>query len=559
MTQVVTLTDALRIAARSPLGIKVIEHDGRLSPLSYRSLLDDSLLLGGALRSRGLASGDRVALVTPETGDFIRAFFAISAAGLVPVPLVPPAQAADLLTFTRQSHHLLAASRAAAVVTSPDVAALLDVSGLEPSAAVLTVDELEAGPALAEPVTVEPGATALLQFTSGSTAAPKGVVLSHASLYANVTAIRGPAGLNICRGDVSVSWLPLYHDMGLIGMLITSMYAVVDVVIMSPVVFLKRPTSWLEAISDHRGTISFAPNFAYDLCVRRVKPAQIDAIDLSSWRIAGCGAEPVRARTLQRFAVQFDSTGFRRSSFVPSYGLAEHALAVTLAVDGIKTDRVDAARLVRESLAVPIASGSAAGTPGVDLVACGKPFPGHAVQIVDDQGRALPERHVGRILARGPSVMNGYFEDATGTAEVLHEGWLHTGDLGYLADGELYICGRTKDLIIRHGRKYHSPDLESAITEVQGVRPSAVVVFGISRVEEADEVVAVLEARASLASRDFADRVRRRVRETAGLELDHVIVAPPGTIPRTTSGKVRRAEARARFEAGTLLSSGRAS
>jgi fatty-acyl-CoA synthase len=176
---------------------------------------------------------------------------------------------------------------------------------------------------------------------------------------------------------------------------------------------------------------------------------------------------------------------------------------------------------------------------------------------VDDEERDLPERHVGRILARGPSVMNGYFEDPVGTAEVLRDGWLHTGDLGYLADGELYVCGRTRDLIIRHGRKYHPPDLESAITDVQGVRPSGVVVFGINRVEEADEVVAVLEGRASLASHEFADRVRRRVRETAGLELDRVIVTPLGTIPRTTSGKVRRAETRARFEAGTLLTGGR--
>jgi acyl-CoA synthetase (AMP-forming)/AMP-acid ligase II len=323
------------------------------------------------------------------------------------------------------------------------------------------------------------------------------------------------------------------------------------------VLFLKRPTAWLEAISEHRGTVSFAPTCAYAVCVRRVKPSQVDGLDLSSWRVAGCGAEPVRARTLRAFADRFQSAGFRAASFMPSYGLAEHSLAVALSRNGLQSDVVDGNRLVRDSRAVPVTDDASSEASAVELVGCGRPFPGHEVRIVGDEGRDLPERHVGRILARGPSVMHGYFEDPLGTAEVLREGWLHTGDLGYLADGELYVCGRTKDLIIRHGRKYHPPDLESAITDVQGVRPSGVVVFGINRVEEADEVVAVLEGRASLASIEFADRVRRRVRETAGLELDRVIVTPLGTIPRTTSGKVRRAETRARFEAGTLLTGGR--
>jgi acyl-CoA synthetase (AMP-forming)/AMP-acid ligase II len=557
MTYPVTVTDALVAAARTPRGIKVIEHDGRSQWLPYAELLKEALLLAGGLDARGLKRGDHVALVAPESGDFIRTFYGITAAGLVPVPLVPPAQAADVSTFVRQSHHLLAASRAAAVVTSPDVAPLLGVSGLDASTRILTLDELKGLPALPEPVAVSANDTALLQFTSGSTAAPKGVVLSHANLHANVTSILGPSGLNVTAADVSVSWLPLYHDMGLIGMLTSSLYAQVDIVVMSPVLFLKRPTAWLEAISEHRGTISFAPTFAYELCIRRIKPSQISGLDLSSWRVAGCGAEPVRGRTLREFADRFSSAGFRESSFVPSYGLAEHSLAVALGSGGLKSDVVDGNRLVRESLAIPVGYVPPSGVPAVELVACGHPFPGHEVQIVDDEGGALPERHVGRILARGPSVMAGYFEDPTETAEVLRDGWLHTGDLGYIAGGELYVCGRTKDLIIRHGRKYHPPDLESAITDVEGVRPSGVVVFGISRVEEADEVIAVVEGRASLASHDFAERVRRRIRETAGLELDHVLVTPLGTIPRTTSGKVRRAETRARFEAGTLLTGGR--
>jgi fatty-acyl-CoA synthase len=437
-----------------------------------------------------------------------------------------------------------------AVVTSPDVAPLLDIGGIEPEPAVFTIDALGDGPALPAPFEPSLDATALLQFTSGSTAAPKGVVLSHRNIHANATAIA--EGLDITPADVGVSWLPLYHDMGLMGMLLAAVYAPVPVVIMSPILFLKRPSAWLQAISTYGGTVSFAPNFAYDLCRRRVKPTQIDALDLSRWRVAGCGAEPVRPDTLRAFAEQFSRTGFRASSFVPSYGLAEHCLAVTFS-RGLRVDIVDANLLVRDSRAVPVVNGD----PSVRVVRCGRAFSGHALKVVDEASRTLPERHVGMIVVKGPSVMTGYFNNPVATRETLQGGWLHTGDLGYMADGDLYVCGRTKDLIIRQGRKYHPPDLESTIADARGVPVSGVVVFGINHVEHADEVVAVLEARASVWSDDIIDHVRRRIRETAGLELDQVVVTPPGTIPRTTSGKVRRAETRARFEAGTLLSAGR--
>ena len=544
-----SVADALARAAQSRCGIRAIEHDGASLLLPYDALFRDALQIAGALHARGLASGDRVALVVPEVADFLRTFFGISAAGLVPVPLCPPAQAGDLVTFARQSQHILYASRAGAVVASASVAPLLEDAPADRATRILTVDELRAGDALAEPVPVSPDATALLQFTSGSTAAPKGVVLSHANLAANVAAITGPCGLDVKPTDSGVSWLPLYHDMGLIGMLLSAVYSRADTTIMSPVLFLKRPTAWLEAISTYRATVSFAPNFAYELCVRRVKPSQIDALDLSSWRAAGCGAEPIRSDSLAAFAERFAGAGFRASSFLACYGLAEHSLAVTFAPNGITVDTVDADALMRRSTAAPSVDESA---QVVRVVSCGRAFPGHQVRIVDDEGVELPERRVGAIIARGPSVMQGYFEDPAATAETLRDGWLHTGDIGYMAGRELFVCGRTKDLIIRQGRKYHPPDLESAIAGLPGIRPSGVVVFGISRLSAPDEVVAVLEARASAAADDVVDQVRRRVLETAGLELDRVVIAPPGTIPRTTSGKVRRAETRDRLEAGTL-------
>jgi fatty-acyl-CoA synthase len=543
-----TLPEALADAALSDAGLTAIEHDGRAIALSYRDLLIEALRLGGGLRAHGLGQGDRVALVVPEVHDFIRAFFAIVVAGCVPVPLCPPAQAGDIATFSKQSRHILSAARVAAVVATADVAGLLQLEHLS-AAPIITPDALRAGPALDAPAQPSLDDTALLQFTSGSTAAPKGVVLTHGSLTSNVNAIIGPEALHVRSGvDVAVSWLPLYHDMGLIGMLFSSIWTPVNAVIMSPVLFLKRPSAWLDAMSRYGGTISFAPNFAYELCRRRVKPSQKATLDLSRWRIAGCGAEPIRPDTLTGFAADFAGTGFRAAAFVPSYGLAEHSLAVTFALDGVVVDRVDADRLVHHSEAQPVINGERA----VRVVCCGAPFAGHQIRIVDDHFVPLPDRHVGSIAVQGPSLMAGYFDDAEATRTVLHDGWLLTGDTGYMAGGRLYVCGRTKDLIIRQGKKYHPPDLESAIADVDGLPLAGVVVFGVNRLEESDRVIAVLEARASAEPDAVAASVRRRVREAAGIELDQIVVAPPGTIPRTTSGKVRRSETRARFQAGTL-------
>jgi len=552
----ITIGDALTAAAGSPFGLRFIEHDGRTLHVPYAALMTEACGIAASLLDRGLSNGDRVALVIPEVSGFVHAFFGIVAAGLVPVPLCPPAQAGDIATFAKQSQHIIQASRASAVITTSDVASLLgdgrndaDAGALYRHPPTVLLDELQSDSPLPAPVLVSLDSTALLQFTSGSTALPKGVSLTHGNIAGNVEGILGPAGLDARDGDVAVSWLPLYHDMGLIGMLLSSLYAPADAVLMSPVLFLKRPSAWLDAISTYRGTVSFAPNFAYELCRRRVKSSQVESLDLSRWRVAGCGAEPIRPETLQQFAEYFAPAGFRSSSFLPSYGLAEHSLAVTFAHGGLHVDIVDAERLVRESRAVPVVNGSAS----VRVVRCGRGFPDHAIRIVDETFHDLPERHVGQILAAGPSVMQGYYEQPEATAATLRDGWLLTGDLGYMADGSLYVCGRTKDLIIRQGRKYYPPDIESSLADLQGVALSGVVVFAVNHVERPDQVVAVLETRAGGRAEEIEEAVRRRIRETAGLEIDRVVLTPPGTIPRTTSGKVRRSETRDRLEAGTLV------
>lgn len=549
-----TIGEALSAAADSAFGLRLIEHDGQVEQLGYGALLTRACRVAGALHAHGYREGDRIALVAPDVRGFVTAFFGIVAAGLVPVPLAPPAHAGDLETFARQSSHIIAAARVSAVVTTSETGALLhdtdhDDVGDRHRPAVHGLEALLAAETpLPAPVRRSPGDTALIQFTSGSTALPKGVMLSHANITANVRAIIGPAGLDARAGDVAVSWLPLHHDMGLIGMLLSSVYAPADAVLMSPVLFLKRPTAWLDAISTYGGTVSFAPNFAYELCRKRVKPSQLATLDLSRWRVAGCGAEPIRPDALLQFAEYVAPAGFAPSAFLPCYGLAEHALAVTFAHGGLTVDTIDADRLTRDSVAVPVPAGSGA----IRIVRCGTTFPDHEVRVVDAEMGAMPERHVGAIVVRGPSVMQGYFDQPELTAATLRDGWLLTGDLGYLANGELHVCGRTKDLIVRQGRKFHPADLEASLLTIAGSSISGAVVFAVGLPAQDDEVVAVVEVRSGGRTPDMEDVIRRRIWEVAGLELARVVLASPGTIPRTTSGKVRRGETRERLEAGEL-------
>jgi fatty-acyl-CoA synthase len=293
-------------------------------------------------------------------------------------------------------------------------------------------------------------------------------------------------------------------------------------------VFVRRPAEWLRAISRYRATVSFAPNFAYDLCVRRVKDVDLAGVDLSCWRVAGCGAEPIHAPTLEAFAERFAPFGFRETSFLPGYGLAEHVVAATFAPRGrrLRTD------------------GS--------LVSCGVPLPEHRLQIVDDAGGELAEREVGEIMLAGPSVMQGYYQNGALTQEALRDGWLRTGDLGYLAEGELYVCGRAKDLIIANGRKLHPQDLEWGVDELAGIRRGRAVAFGTSDDEGHARLVMVVEPSGTVGAEQLAAGVRRRLADLYGLYVDDVVVAPSGTVARTSSGKVQRALTKARYERGEI-------
>ena len=548
-----TVAQALDDAAAGPGAFVFVAPDGRETLQPFKVLRDTALDLGGALRARGLERGDYVAVILPDADGFLTTFMGVSTAGLVPMPLAHPYDVTQLDAYFDTVVPLFRLAGARAVVTTPRLYPLLEKlpEAVPTIRFVASWTELT-GPALPKSEQVDLEAPALLQFTSGSTSQPKGVVLTHASISANVEAIGGPAGLEFGPEDVGVSWLPLFHDMGLIGQALCTLYFHGQTVFLSPMAFLKRPVEWLRAISRHRGTVSFAPNFAYEMCVRRVKDAELDGLDLSSWRVAGCGAEPIQAATLEAFAAKFAPVGFRAESLLPAYGLAEHTLAVSLSPRdrGLRVDTVRASGLAASRRAVPCRTDA---PDASRLVACGGPFPGHALRVVDDRGRPVAERVVGEIVVSGPSLMRGYLSGPEATAEVVRDGWLATGDIGYMAGGELYVCGRRKETIIVGGRNYFPQDLESVVDGVPGVRSGGVAAFAATAPGHPDRAVVVVETYAGVAADAVQAEVRRRVLQATGLAVDDIVLAPKGTIARTTSGKLRRAELRERYVAGTLV------
>ena len=388
---------------------------------------------------------------------------------------------------------------------------------------------------------------ALIQYTSGSTGDPKGVTLTHANLISNVSSIGEAVGVS--DDDVVVSWLPLYHDMGLIGCWLFALWHGLPMISMSPLTFLRRPKSWLKAMSDYRGTLSPAPNFAYELALRRIRDRDLEGVDLSSWRWALNGAEAVGPETVERFCARFAPYGFRKESMKPVYGLAENAVALTFpaASETPRIDRVARETFQRQRRAVPAADGESA----LRFVSVGRPIAGNEVRVMDDDGQPTPERVEGDVEFRGPSATPGYYRNRRATAEIrTADGWTRTGDRGYFADGDLFITGRVKDLIIKAGRNIHPTEVEGAAAQVDGIRKGCVVAFSVGGVESGREQLVVVaetrqqdaEARAKLAA-----EVRRQVRSTVQVAPDVVELVVPRVVPKTPSGKLRRAETRDRY------------
>ncbi len=532
---------------------------------SYIAIERASSRYGGALQALGLKRGDRVALILPQAEDFVLCFFGAVRAGIIPVPIYPPLGLGQLQGYLDNTRHIVGKSGARALVTTAQIKRLLGTvqaacPALEEVVAVEGIREsLEA----LHPEKIGMEDVAFLQFTSGSTSRPKGVAITHANLAANIRCIM-EVGLRIRPGeDVGVSWLPLYHDMGLIGFVLAPVMHQVSIVFLPPLLFLKRPASWLQAITRHKGTIAYAPNFAYALSVKRIRDKDLEGIDLSSWRVAGCGAEPIRPETLESFSETFAKVGFRREALLPSYGMAEATLAIafTPAGQGMHTLTVDGPKLWGEGL-VQVATDDA--DDSVRLVSCGAKFPDHDVAIFDPDDlaseRPLPAGRVGEIRIAGPSVMAGYWEDVERTREAFAGPFLRTGDLGFLHEGNVYICGRSKEVVIVNGRNYYPQDMEWEASKVPGVRKGNVIAFGardptgIER--DRERVVVAFEMQYGGGELDgahaIAQAVRKAVQEGMGLTVDDVVPVAAGALPKTSSGKLQRAKTRELYETGEL-------
>jgi acyl carrier protein len=533
----------------------VVLGDAVERAVTYRQLAEAAAKMAAGLQRCAVAPRQCVAIMLPTSAEYFAVYLGILIAGAVPVPIYPPARPSQLEDHVRRHAGILRNAGAVALVTVPEampVARLLraHVAGLD---RVVTSAQLAEGAPQPAPVALRGDDIAFIQYTSGSTGRPKGVALTHANLLANIRAMAG--AVQATPRDVFVSWLPLYHDMGLIGAWLAPLYVGFPLVVMSPLAFLSRPLRWLQAIHRWRGTLSAGPNFAYELCLHKIDDAELAGLDLGCWRIAFNGAEAVSPDTVRRFAQRFAGCGFKPEAMAPVYGLAEASVGLLFPPLGriAPIDTIDRARFEAERRAQPVAEG----TPGaLRFVACGRVLPGHDVRIVDDAGRELPERTEGRLEFRGPSATHGYYRNPEQTARLFDDGWLDTGDRAYVAAGDVYVTGRVKDIVIRGGRNLYPQEIEEAVGAVPGVRKGCVAVFGSpDEVTGTERLVVLAEVRplAPAARGALRDAVMRAVIDAIGEPPDEVVLAPPHTVLKTSSGKVRRSACRERYEAGLAL------
>jgi fatty-acyl-CoA synthase len=577
-----TLLDVLRYRAahdaeRAHLLISEdVDGQDRNSTLTFGELYASANRCAAELARRGVPAGGRVALMLPTSRAFFVSYAGILLAGAIPVPIYPPFRADRIEEYAARQASILNNAEVCMLLTfrRAEAVAHLVQPRVKSLASVVDAERLIDAADKASPPA--PGALpahvtgsrarrssdiALLQYTSGSTGDPKGVVLTHANLLANMRAI-GTA-VDMGPGDVGVSWLPLYHDMGLIGAWLTLLHFGVPLVVMSPLSFLTRPERWLWAFHKHRGTVTAAPNFAYELCVRKVADKDIEGLDLSSWRVAMNGAEPVNPETMERFTARFSRYGFRNEAHLPVYGLAESSLAVTVPPlnRGPIVDHVDRETFTSQGRAVRATS---AGAHTISFVSSGTALAGHEVRIVDQSGNEVPDRTEGFLWFRGPSATSGYFRNPSATEKLLPLGssttsgefaWVDSGDRAYRADGEFYVTGRVKDIIIKGGRNLYPHEIEELASRVEGIRKGCIVAFGLKDVGSGTEklmVVAEVRERDARRTAVIAAAVTEQVSLGLGFPPDRVELLPAGSIPKTSSGKLRREETKRLFLDGRL-------
>jgi fatty-acyl-CoA synthase len=544
------LAEALDYAAQGMSGYNYYSGRGELrSVLTYAELRSEAQTLAKRLLGLRLPRGSRVAIIAETHPDFPRFFFACQYAGLTPVPLPASIHLGGHKAYVDQLRGLLLKSKASLAVALPEFLPFLQEAsnGLELTLVGMpdTFDELAEKDVELHPL--QHDETAYLQYTSGSTRFPRGVMVSGAAVMHNLSGITKD-GLKIRQGDRCVSWLPYYHDMGLVGFVLAPLASQLSVDYLATRDFAMRPRLWLSLMTSNRGTISFGPPFGYDLCARRIRQDEVVPFDLSAWRVAGVGAETIRADVLDTFADRLEPFGFNRKAFVASYGMAECSLAISFAQldQGAIIDEIDADLLSEQQVALPVSHAKTQSHQSCrtkKLVNCGAPLPGHEVLVQDHQGQALPDRQCGTIHVRGPSVMSGYFGDPDATAETLSEdGWLNTGDIGYLDKGTLVITGREKDMIILNGRNIWPQDLEFYAEQQPEIRPGDASAISVPAEDGSETAVMVVQYRETDEDKrkELSNRISTIIREELGISCIIELV-PAHTLPRTSSGKLSRA------------------
>ncbi len=552
-----TLTDGLDYAAKGETGCNFFSPRGQIAHVvTYGEIRERALDLAARLSASGLKRGSRFGLIAETNPDFVVFFYACQYAGLIPVPLPLCINLGGHESHVTRLRGMISAARLSAAMASVDL-----LHTLREAADGLGVDLIgspdhfyDLTPHGGDPRPFDKSEPCYLQYSSGSTTQPRGVLVTQRAITSNGRAI-GQYGLQLRPGDRATSWLPLYHDMGLVGFCLAPMLSQVSVDYLATSTFALRPRTWLKTMSDHGGTISFSPTFGYELCVRRAAKGNSGDFDLSRWRIAGIGGEMVRPDVLDAFSETFAGCGFDRRAFLPSYGLAEATLAVSFTEIGVgvRVDRVDRDAYERTGQAVPAREDES--TPNArSFVLCGRAMPGYEVEIRDDEGQILAERAIGRVCIKGPSLMDGYFRNAEATkAAIMADGWLDTGDMGYLVDAEIVITGRRKDMIICNGRNIWPQDLEWAVETIPGVRSGCAAAFSFTDDHDEERVVVVVECYLNDPEKQQAlvKEIAATIHRTAGVRCE-VVLVPARSLIYTSSGKLSRAAAKTQYLDGSI-------